>query len=567
MIWNACLVLAAILSMQLTGSNAQPVSDDKFVNPIAEGADPWVTVNPLAENSDETQPEHFRQRYYWCMSDANRRIAIYTTNDLTQMGKKHVVWQAPKTGPYSREIWAPELHFVDGHWYVYVAASDGDNANHLAYVLKSKTDDVLSEYEVHGPLETGDGEDGRSPNVWAIDMTLLRHNEKLYAIWSGWDAPGTDRQFLYIAPMSSPTELSGPRVRLCANDDYLWERLEPALEHRGLNEGPEVFQANGRTFVFYSCGASWLPTYKLGRLELKGDDPLDPNAWVKSDQPAFESSDDVYGVGHSCFVPSPDGTQWWHVYHAKRDRNPGWRRAVHVQPMQVDDAGMPELGKPLSPAEALELPSGTRTANPSSSDESGFSFPSLDQASYSFYGHHQFMHQDSAGLVLGQVPTDPVNDYRSGEKVVFSQSVPENFEAAVTIDFLDGSASRDAGILFRCSRASVGFDSQQAYFAGIVPKTQLVILGKTDGRNWVELKRAQVQLNPGVKNDADADQANSASLRCRLGVVAKGSRLRVLLDGRQVISADDSSYRHGQLGLRVVDSCARFTELEVKSVQ
>ncbi|MEZ6138166.1 MAG: hypothetical protein R3C53_25050 [Pirellulaceae bacterium] len=94
-----------------------------------------------------------------------------------------------------------------------------------------------------------------------------------------------------------------------------------------------------------------MPTYKLGLLELIGDDPLLPSSWKKRPQPVFDGTPDTYGVGHSCFVPSLDGRQWWHVFHAKRDREPGWRRAVFVQPMNVGRKGFPLFGKPVSPGE------------------------------------------------------------------------------------------------------------------------------------------------------------------------------------------------------------------------
>ena len=71
-------------------------------------------------------------------------------------------------------------------------ASDGKNANHLAYVLRSRDEDPLGPYTVHGPLATGDGETGTSPNIWAIDMTVLEHGGIRYAIWSGWDPLGKD---------------------------------------------------------------------------------------------------------------------------------------------------------------------------------------------------------------------------------------------------------------------------------------------------------------------------------------------------------------------------------------
>ena len=202
------------------------------------------------------------------MSEGNQAIAIHVSDSVSSMGKKTVVWEAPADGPYSKEVWAPELHFVEGKWRIYFAASDGQNKNHLAYVLTAVGEDPLGDYDLSGPFATGEGQDGRSPNLWAIDMTVFEHQQKLYAVWSGWDQVDSDRQYLYIAPMDSPTSLSGPRVRLCSNDDYLWERVEPVKSKRGLNEAKSM--SKQRLSVTYSCGASWLPTYKLGMLELTG---------------------------------------------------------------------------------------------------------------------------------------------------------------------------------------------------------------------------------------------------------------------------------------------------------
>jgi arylsulfatase A-like enzyme/GH43 family beta-xylosidase len=515
------------------------IPPDKFVNPIAEGADPWVTRDPN------------ERRYLWCMSQGNRAIAIHTSNRLASMGTKHTVWTAPDSGPYSREVWAPELHFLDGRWCIYFAASDGDNATHLAYVLKSQTNDPLGEYELFGPMATGAGPNGTSPNIWAIDMTVLEQGGKRFAVWSGWDAPGTDRQFLYIAPMKSPTELAGPRVQLCANDDFLWERTEPNPSARGLNEGPQVFQAKGKTFLVYSCGASWLPTYKLGVLEFVGNDPLDPQAWVKRPKPIFSGTNEVYGVGHSCFVKSLDDKELWHVFHAKRDRRPGWRRAIYAQPIKVGKRGLPLLGTPIGGGELLDRPSGELpvTKNPPFTVFGRVD----DEIAWSYYGHHQFIDASGDGLQLGVIPDSPVNDYRSGEKVVLDQSVPSDIEARATIDFLNDASARDAGILFRCTGASVGYDAQRGYFAGLIPKTGLVVLGKTDGSDWTEIARAPTSI------DASKPQA--------LAVQVLGENITVSHEGRPKISVTDATHATGTVGLRVVDTHARFKDFTISTIR
>src|SRR5690606_29762392 len=169
---------------------------------------------------------------------------------------------------------------------------------------------------------------------------------------------------------------------------------------------------------------SWLPSCKLGLLELSGDDPLDPASWTKRPRPLFEGTEETYGVGHSCFVRSPDGSEWWHVYHAKRDRNPGWRRAVFVQPMSFGPRGMPRLGKPVAPGSILERPAGETAKQLELPHQSSLGHDA-DLSNWSYYGHHQFFDVAADGVHLGRVPQQPINDYRSGEKLMLDSLLPD----------------------------------------------------------------------------------------------------------------------------------------------
>ena len=527
------LLASAVLLLPAISAHAEPAT---FTNPIAEGADPWVT-----RHGDQ---------YVWCFSEGNRGISVWLSDRLTSIGTRHVVWQAPETGPYSKEVWAPEMHFLDGKWFIYFAADDGKNANHLAYVLESKSADPLGPYEISGPFATGDGADGKSPNIWAIDMTVLEHEGKRYAIWSGWDKPGTDQQFLYIAPMKNPRELAAPRKLLAASDTYLWERTEEREGSRGLNEGPQILKHDGRTFVTYSCGASWSRTYKLGLLELTGGDPYDPASWKKYPEPVFKSGNGVIGVGHSTFVPSPDGSETWHVYHAKVDDRDGWRRAVSVQPITFGADGYPDLGTPVQAGTPLPVPSGQKPAEANlpinlTLHDAG------DLKHFSYYGHQQFLAAEKDGVDLGTVPQHPVNDYRSGEKLVLDGGDFPNVQTSVDIRFIKGG--RDAELLIRTSQPSVGYDAQQGYFAGIIPDRKRVVFGKTDGKGWQEI--------------AGADLSITGNKSLRLGVTAVGSDFRITVDGKEVLKASDSTWTSGSIGLRVVDTHARFSNLKVEAAQ
>ena len=308
---------------------------DTGVLVLENRADPWIVKNG--------------DRYIWCFTDRDLGITLYDTDSPMKQGTRHQIWQAPATGPYSKQVWAPELHRFGGHWgdywYVYFAASDGRNENHLTYVLKSKTADPFGEYELTGPIDAAGrgGDDG--DGTWAIDMTVLEHNGKLYAIWSGWKTK-EDIQHQFIAPMSDPTTISGPRVMICQNDDYLWERTEERLGSRGLHEGSQVLKRGNRTFVTYSCGASWLPTYKIGLLELVGDDPLNPEHWKKHPEPVFRSENSPigrqFGVGHASFLL--DGPEPLIIYHTKRTTQPGWLRDVYIKTFRFDENDFPVFG-------------------------------------------------------------------------------------------------------------------------------------------------------------------------------------------------------------------------------
>lgn len=90
-----------------------------------------------------------------------------------------------------------------------------------------------------------------------------------------------------------------------------------------LNEGPQILKHGKDVFVVYSCGQSWLDTYKLSYLRLKDPDAdlLDPKSWIKSDKPVFEGTDQVFGVGHASFTTSPDDREHYIYYHTKKREN------------------------------------------------------------------------------------------------------------------------------------------------------------------------------------------------------------------------------------------------------
>ena len=503
------------------------LSRDRFVNPIAEGADPSVVRDG--------------DRFLWCQAEGNVGVSIWVSDRLTSMGTKHVVWTADAEGPCSKEVWAPELHMIDGRWHIYFAASDGENRNHRTYALVSDTDDPIGSYSLHGPLFTGDEPGG--DNLWAIDFTVLQHHGRLFGLWSGWPDLDTDLQHLYAAEMSSPTEIKTGRVRLLEAGTFDWQRVDETPRTRGLIEGPRVFQpADGQVFVTYTCAASWLPTYKVGLLGLTGDDPLDPEAWHAYDRPVFESSPETFGAGHGSFVDLEG--QWWYVFHSKVYPTDGWQRTLHVQPVDVASSGAPVMGAPRARGADLPVPTGQPWTP--RSDAATWDFRQVGVDDFDYYGHHQFFAVSDAGLDLGCVPAEPVNDFRSAEKFVLRDGDYENVKIELTVDLLD--AQRSVGVLFRTTAPSIGFDTQRGYYACFSLDTHDLVLGRTDGEEWTTLATEKLQVR------RDRTQT--------MTITAEGDHLRVTCSGAAVDTHDDH-YRRGSVGMRVVECHARYLTLSV----
>jgi GH43 family beta-xylosidase len=317
-----------------------------FTNPIAEGADPWVL-----KAGDV---------YYSCGS-ANRGIYVSQSSKLTKLGERVSVWKAPASGWNAHNIWAPEIHYLQGKWYIYYTAGKepgGPFIHQKSGVLESTTNSPFGPYVDKGMLYTGDNLAEPGSEKWAIDLTPFYLNGQLYAAWSGWEENAlTDRtkQHLYIAKMSNPWTISTNRVKI-SSPTQPWE----TGGELDLNEGPELLKKKEKAFLIYSTRESWLKDYRLGQLTLADtlSDPMQPQNWVKSSAPVFQGTEQVLGVGHCSFTTSPDNSEDWILYHAKKSAVPGWQRDIRMQKFTWTADGYPNFGQPVPAGVPVPVPSG-----------------------------------------------------------------------------------------------------------------------------------------------------------------------------------------------------------------
>ncbi len=125
------LLLLVLLCASLYGQSpqAKESSSSTFTNPLLPtGPDPWV---------------EYRDGFYYYMNTVGTNLTVWRTHNIADLGsaERKVVWTPPATGPYSHDIWALEIHFLSGKWYIYFAADGRTNQTHRIWVVENASPD------------------------------------------------------------------------------------------------------------------------------------------------------------------------------------------------------------------------------------------------------------------------------------------------------------------------------------------------------------------------------------------------------------------------------------------
>jgi GH43 family beta-xylosidase len=304
----------------------------------------------IARRADPYIVRHSDGYYYFTASvpqydriELRRAKTIAGLADATPVD----VWRKPDSGPYSELVWAPELHFNQGAWYVYFAAAPGreikfDLFQHRMYAIRNTSANPLEgEWEFMGQVDTG-------IDTFCLDATTFTHKGQLYYLWAQKDKAIAGNSNLYIAPMKTPWQIDGKPI-LLSKPEFDWET-------RGfsVNEGPSVLQRNGKVFISYSASATD-ENYAMGLLWADDEaDLLDPASWTKLAEPVLQTCYEhgIYGPGHNSFTCGEDGDTVLLVYHARTYTeivgDPLWNpdRHTFVKRLRWDEQGMPLFGRP-----------------------------------------------------------------------------------------------------------------------------------------------------------------------------------------------------------------------------
>lgn len=300
---------------------------------ILQRADPYVT---LSEDG----------WYYFTASiPAYDRIVLRRARRIADLqdAEEKVIWMKHESGPMSEHIWAPEIHYLFGKWYIYFAGGEKEDIWKIRpYVLECQGQDPYNDPWIEKGKMQRAPEDEFSFEQFSLDATVFENKGEWYYVWAEKTGVGRMVSNLYIAKMENGYTLKTVQV-LLTTPDYDWER-----HGFWVNEGPNVIKHDGRLFLTYSASDTGIH-YCMGMLTIDEDaDLLDPRAWKKERYPVLQTNEalEIYGPGHNSFTKDEEGNDIM-VYHARKESeivgDPLYNPNRHAMLMKVrwDEEGRP----------------------------------------------------------------------------------------------------------------------------------------------------------------------------------------------------------------------------------
>ncbi len=280
-----------------------------YPNPfIPERADPYAMRAPdgtfyfTASYPAFGDAEHGYDRIVLRKSDTVKGLAS---------AEEKTIWEAPSSGVCSRHIWAPEIHFIGGKWYIFFAAGNSDDVwNIRPYVLCCKGSDPYNDGWSSPVRMEAVASDKQSFRSFSLDMTYFSHADAHYLIWA--EIIGDSSLFMAEIDPSEPWKLISHPI-LLTKPEYDWEKVRFRV-----NEGPCVLKSKDKIYIFFSASGTG-SEYCIGRLSADADaDLMNPASWHKLPCPVLSTQDleGESGPGHNSFVTDENGNLLL-VYHAR----------------------------------------------------------------------------------------------------------------------------------------------------------------------------------------------------------------------------------------------------------
>jgi arabinan endo-1,5-alpha-L-arabinosidase len=249
---------------------------------------------------------------------------------------------AARDVPGTQGIWAPDLSFHDGRYYLYYSVSTfGSQRSVIGLAVNRTLDPASADYrwEDRGKVIESSKE---TTDFNAIDPALLVDQDGRWLLF--WGSYWTGLKVVEVDPATGKPRPDATIQPVAARPDT----KPPAIE------GAFPIFHDGYYYLFASwdsCCDGAKSTYKVvvGRsrtatgpyVDAAGKPMLDGGGTL-----VLQGDERWRGPGHNGVLT--DGASQWMVHHTYDMRNLGAQRILQVRPLTWTDAGWPKVGEPIA---------------------------------------------------------------------------------------------------------------------------------------------------------------------------------------------------------------------------
>src|ERR1700749_3036344 len=129
----AALLTSLITSGGSAAANANGSAGDQAPATTARAGQARSFSNPVLGPGQDPSVLTYHGWYYFTQSSADAKsITIRRSRSIKSLAAapRTVVWTGSRSGSPCCDWWAPELHHINGAWYIYTTADDGNHDNH-----------------------------------------------------------------------------------------------------------------------------------------------------------------------------------------------------------------------------------------------------------------------------------------------------------------------------------------------------------------------------------------------------------------------------------------------------
>ena len=307
------------------------------------------TIRPIAETSVH-DPVMIRQNGVYYIFCTGFGISVYSSVNMSDWKKEKPVfdkapqWALNAIPVFKGHIWAPDISYKDGLYYLYYAVSSfGSNNSCIGLAINKTLNPADKEFKWIDKGKVLESRSGR--DMWnAIDPNLVEDESgngwlTFGSFWNGIKLVKLDKSLAAVAePQEWYTIASRPR-------DF---SIADSLAGNGAIEAPFIFKKSGYYYLFVSwdyCCRAEKSDYKLvvGRsLHIKGPflDKSGKSMSQNGGSLLLEGDKNWYGVGHNAVYTFDN--QYYMIFHGYEVKSHGMPK-LRIEKLDWDADGWPVI--------------------------------------------------------------------------------------------------------------------------------------------------------------------------------------------------------------------------------